>query len=390
MAIPLKYNFRNLFVRKVSTGMTIFVVCLVVTVFLFVLSLWQGVNRTLSVNASTRNVLTMRVGSQAEMQSVVTRDQYEMIRALPGIERSAQGEPYVSPELLTLINVPRADGKTSNVQVRGLAPIGFEMRPGVTIVDGRVFQSGAAEAIVSRSLTKRFANMKLGDVIHQGNFRWTIVGRFDASGSAYDSEIWVDVKDLQAQTKRQIFSSIFVRTTGPDEAARYVEMVKGDQRLKLEGKTEKAYYEEQMVTGAPIKILAILVGIFTAIGASFGAMNTMYAQVSARTREIGTLRALGFSRMAVLASFVLEALLLCAAGGVAGTALAFVLFNLLVTAPTGTMNFRTFSEILFNFRLTPPLIAGGMVFSLAMGLFGGFFPAWRAARLKIVNALREV
>ena len=390
MAIPLKYNVRNLMVRKVSTAMTVFVVCLVVTVFLFVLSLWQGVNRTLSVTSSTRNVLTLRVGSQAEMQSVITRDQYQIIRNLPGIERDVRGEPMISPELLTLVNLPRMDGKTSNVQIRGIEPAGIAMRPGVKIVDGQMFNAGGGEAIVSRNLATRFAKMGLHDVIKQGNFRWTIVGYFDAAGSAYESEIWVDVKDLQAQTKRQIFSCIFVRTTDPQAAARYIEAVKGDQGLKLEGKTEKKYYEEQMVTGAPIKVLAILVGIFTAIGASFGAMNTMYAQVSARTREIGTLRALGFSRTSVLASFVLESLVLCAAGGVAGTALAFVLFNFLVTAPTGTMNFRTFSEVLFNFRLTPPLIAGGIAFSLAMGLFGGFFPAWRAARLKIVNALREV
>jgi putative ABC transport system permease protein len=390
MAIPLKYNVRNLGARLVSTGMTVFVVALVVMVFLFVLSLWQGVSRTLSVTASRRNVLTMRVGSQAEMQSVVTRDQYEMIRALPGIERNAKGEPLVSPELLTLINLPRKDGQKANVQVRGLAPIGFEMRPSLRIVDGRVFHSGAGEAIVSTSLAGRFADMGLGSVIHQGNFRWTIVGHFDAAASAYESEIWVDVKDLQAQSKRQIFSSVFVRTSDPEAAARYIETVKGDQRLKLEGKTEKKYYEEQMVTGAPIKILAILVGIFTAVGASFGAMNTMYAQVAARTREIGTLRAIGFSRRSILASFVLESLLLCLVGGMIGTAFAFVVFNFLVTKPTGTMNFRTFSEILFNFRLTPPLIAAGVAFSLTMGLLGGFFPAWRAARLKIVNALREI
>lgn len=389
MAIPLKYNVRNLRGRAMSTAMTVFVVALVVMVFLFVLSLWQGVSRTLAVTASTRNVLTMRVGSQAEMQSVVTRDQYEMIRALPGIERNAKGEPMVSPELLTLINIPRADGQKSNVQVRGLAPIGLEMRP-IKMVDGRGFQPGGSEAIVSTNLASRFADMKLGDVIHQGNFRWTIVGHFDAAGSAYESEIWVDVKDLQAQTKRQIFSAIFVRASDPDAAARYIETVKGDQRLKLEGKTEKKYYEEQMVTGAPIKILAILVGIFTAVGASFGAMNTMYAQVAARTREIGTLRAIGFSRRSVLASFVIESLILCAVGGVIGTLFAFLVFNFLVTKPTGTMNFRTFSEILFNFRLTPPLLIGGVVFSLTMGLLGGFFPAWRAARLKIVNALREL
>jgi len=390
MAIPLKYNFRNLLVRKVSTAMTVFVICLVVTVFLFVLALWQGVSRTLSVTASERNVLTMRVGSQAEMQSVVTRDSAERIRALPGIERNASGAPLVSPELLTLINIPRYDGKSSNVQVRGIAAIGMEMRPGVRVSDGRMFQPGTNEAIVSKNLARRFTGINLGDSIKSGSFRWTVVGHFDASGSAYESEIWTDVRDLQAQTKRQIFSSVFVRTSDPDAARRYIETVKGDQQLKLEGKTEKKYYEEQMVTGEPIKYIAILVGIFTAIGASFGAMNTMYAQVSARVREIGTLRAIGFSRRSVLASFVLEALMLCLAGGLLGTALAFVLFNLVLTEPTGTMNFRTFSEVLFNFRLTPPLILGGIAFSLAMGLFGGFFPAARAARLKITTALREV
>ena len=390
MAIPLKYSIRNLFVRKVSTAMTVFVVCLVVTVFLFVLALWQGVSRTLSVTASDRNIITMRVGSQAEMQSVVTRDAYEMIRSLPGIEKSPAGEPYVSPELISLVNLPREDGQNSNVQVRGMAPIGFEMRPGVRILDGRTFTLGTNEAVVSKNLASRFAGMKIGDTIKTGSYRWVVVGHFDASGSAYESEVWTDARDLQGQTKRQIFSSVFVRTSDPEAAARYIEAVKGDQRLKLEGKTEKKYYEEQMVTGAPIKILAILVGIFTAIGASFGAMNTMYAQVAARTREIGTLRAIGFSRRSVLASFIFEALLLCLIGGVIGTALAFVLFNLILTKPTGTMNFRTFSEVLFNFRLTPPLMIGGLVFSLAMGLLGGFFPAARAARLKIINALREI
>ncbi len=390
MAIPLKYNLRNLFVRRVSTAMTVFVVCLVVAVFLFVLALWQGVSRTLSVTASTRNVITMRVGSQAEMQSVVTKDAYETIRSLPGIERSPTGEPYVSAELISLVNLPRADGQTANIQVRGMDPIGFSMRPGVRIVDGRMFALGTNEAIVSKNLADRFAGMKIGDTVKTGSYRWVVVGHFDASGSAYESEIWTDARDLQAQTKRPIFSSVFVRTSDPDAAARYIETVKGDQRLKLEGRTEKKYYEEQMVTGAPIKVLAILVGIFTAIGAAFGAMNTMYAQVAARTREIGTLRAIGFSRRSVLASFILEALLLCLIGGVLGTALAFVLFNLVLTRPTGTMNFRTFSEVLFNFRLTPPLIAGGLVFSLAMGLLGGFFPAARAARLKIINALREI
>ncbi len=391
MAIPLKYNLRNLVARKTSTGMTAFVIGLVVAVFLCVLAMVQGVTRTLSVTASTRNVLAMRIGSQAEMQSVITRDQAQQIESMPGPERDPSGKPYVSAELITLINVPRADGKTSsNVQVRGMSPMGLQTRPEVKIVEGRAFTAATNEAIVSRNLSRRYANMNVGDTLKTGSFRWVIVGLFDASGSAYESEIWTDASDLQQQTKRNIFSSVFVRLPDPDAASRFIEAIKGDQRLKLEGKTERKYYDEQMITGAPIKALAFLVGFFTAIGATFGAMNTMYAQVAARTREIGTLRALGFSRRSILASFVIEALMLCAAGGLLGVVFTFLVFNSFLAKPTGTMNFRTFSEVLFNFRLTPPLITAGIVFSLSMGLLGGFFPAWRAARLKIVNSLREL
>jgi putative ABC transport system permease protein len=391
MAIPLKYNLRNLVARKTSTGMTALVIGLVVAVFLCVLALVQGVTRTLTVTASARNVLAMRIGAQAEMQSVITREQAEQIQSLPGPERSAAGKPYVSPELLTLLNIPRSDGKTfSNVQVRGMAPIGLEIRPGVKIVDGRMFTPATNEAIVSRNLSKRFASMKVGETLKSGAFQWVVVGLFDAQGSAYESEIWTDVTDLQQQTKRNIYSTVFIRLPDVDTASRFIETIKGDQRLKLEGKTERKYFDEQMITGAPIKALAFLVGIFTAIGAAFGAMNTMYAQVSARTREIGTLRAIGFSRRSILVSFVIEALMLCLAGGALGVAITFVVFNTFLTRPTGTMNFRTFSEVLFNFRMTPQLIAGGLVFALAMGVIGGLFPAARAARLKITTALREV
>ena len=360
MAIPLKYNLRNLAARKMSTGMTAFVIGLVTAVFLCVLGLIQGVTRTLSVSASTRNVIAMRIGSQAEMQSVITREQAEQIQALQGPERNAAGKPYVSPELLTLINIPRADGKTfSNVQVRGMAPIGMEIRPGVKIVDGRMFNPATNEAIVSRKLAKRFASMKVGETLATGSFRWVIVGLFDADGSAYESEIWTDVTDLQQQTKRNIVSTVFVRLPDAEAASRFIETIKGDQRLKLEGKTERKYFDEQMITADPIKALAFIVGLFTAIGASFGAMNTMYAQVSARTKEIGTLRAIGFSRRSILLSFVLEAILLCLIGGLLGIVFTFLVFNLVLTRPTGTMNFRTFSEVLFNFRMTPELITGG-------------------------------
>ena len=253
-----------------------------------------------------------------------------------------------------------------------------------------MFNPATNEAIVSRNLSRRFKGMNVGDTIRSGSFRWVVVGLFDASGSAYESEIWTDVTDLQQQTKRNIYSTVFVRLPDAEAASRFIETVKGDQRLKLEGKTERKYFDEQMITSAPIKGLAFLVGIFTAISAAFGAMNTMYAQVSARTREIGTLRAIGFSRRSILMSFVVEALMLCLIGGVMGVVFTFLVFNLFLSKPTGTMNFRTFSEVLFNFRMTPELIAGGLAFALAMGVIGGFFPAARAARLKITTALREV
>ena len=392
MAIPLKYNLRNLFVRKVSTGMTVFVIALVVTVFVVIMSLVEGIKKTLSKSVSDRNVLVMRVGAQSEMQSFVTTAQIETLKTLPGVERSGHGDPLASPELVVLINTPKRDGTKTNVQIRGVElPVAFELRPTLKLVRGRMFHPGTDEAIVPESVAERFANADLGNTLKAGSERWTIVGVFDARSTPYDSEIWVDRHNLEGQIKRGPgASSVTLRTSDAAARDRIIASVKGDQRVKLEGKTEKKYYAEQMQTAAPIKFLAYLVGVFMAIGASFGAMNTMYAQVTARTREIGTLRALGYSRRSVLVSFVFESLVLSFLGGIAGVLLAVVMVRTILTGPVGTNNFRTFSDILFNFEITGPLMIGGMIFAVAMGLFGGFFPAFRAARLKIVSALREI
>ncbi len=391
MAIPLKYNLRNLLQRRMSTGMTIFVITLVVFVFTVVMSLAEGIRKTLTREASDRNVLVMRTGAQAEVMSFVAPEQFETLRTLPGVERDAKGQPMASPELVVLVNIPKRDGKKTNVQVRGVLPTALQVRPEIKVVSGRMFLAGTAEAVVSRSVSERFENAQIGGVIKAGSEQWTIVGVFDANGTPYDSEIWTDLHNLQGQIHRaQGYSVVMLRAADTAARDQIVAGVKGDQRVKLEGKTEKKYYEEQMSTAAPIRILAYLVGVILAIGASFGAMNTMYAQVSARVREIGTMRALGFPRRSILLSFILESLLLALIGGVLGVLAALVLVRFFLTAPVGTQNFRTFSDILFNFQLTPPLVVGGIVFSVAMGLFGGFFPAWRAARLKIVNALREV
>ena len=392
MAIPLKYNFRNLFVRKVSTGMTVFVIALVVAVFVVIMSLVEGIRKTLSKTVSDRNVIVMRTGAQSEMQSYVAPDQIETLRTLTGVAHGAKGEALASPELVVLINTPKRDGTKTNIQVRGVElPVALDIRPTLKIVKGRMFNPGTDEAVVSESVAERFASCGLGDVLKAGSERWTIVGMFDGRDTPYDSEIWVDFHNLQGQSRRGPgASSMTVRTTDEASRDRIIASVKGDQRVKLEGKTESKYYAEQMVTGAGIKYLAWIVGVIMAIGASFGAMNTMYAQVTARTREIGTLRALGYSRRSVLLSFVIESLMLALVGGAVGVALAVALVHTILTGPVGTNNFRTFSDILFNFEITGPLMVGGIVFSIAMGLFGGFFPAFRAARLKIVAALREV
>jgi ABC-type antimicrobial peptide transport system permease subunit len=392
MAIPLKYNFRNLFVRKVSTGMTVFVVALVVAVFVVIMSLVEGIKKTLTKTTSDRNVIVMRTGAQSEMQSFITPDQIETLKTLPGVERGPHGESLASPEFVVLVNTPKRDGTKTNIQVRGVElPVALEIRPTLKIVKGRMFNPGTDEAVVSESVARRFANCGVGEALKAGSERWTIVGIFDGRDTPYDSEIWADLHNLQGQSKRPPgASSMTLRTTDGGSRDRIIESVKSDQRVKLEGKSERKYFAEQMVTGDGLKYLAWIVGIIMAIGASFGAMNTMYAQVTARTREIGTLRALGYSRRSVLFSFVIESLMLALVGGVAGVALAVAIVHTILTGPVGTNNFRTFSDILFNFEITGPLMVGGMVFSVAMGLLGGFFPAFRAARLKIVSALREI
>lgn len=391
MHIPLKYNLRNLVVRKVSTGMTVLGIALVVTVFLLVMSLAEGVRKTLSTTVSPLNVVVLRVGAQSDVQSYVSRDQYEAIRSLEGIAKGEDGQPIVSSEMVVLINIPRRDGKRTNVIVRGVEPIAFRIRgDNVKLVDGEMFKSGTNEAIASTRLRQRFADMQIGSTIKSGSERYTIVGFFDASGSPYDSELWADLHNVQEQAHRGTgFSSVMVRATDSGARDRVVAGIKGDQRIKLEATPETEYFAKQMGTAKPIQFLAYLVAVIMAIGASFGAMNTMYAQVSARTREIATLRALGFSRTVILISFVLESMSLGLLGGVVGGALAAAVVKLFLTAPTGTNNFQTFAEIMFNFELTAPLLVAGVIFSLAMGLFGGLFPAARAARLKITSALRE-
>ncbi len=388
MAIPLKYNWRNLFVRKASTAMTILGVALVVAVFVSVMALAEGLESAFRSSGSALNLLLLRQGAQSETQSAVLRDQFAILQTLPGIASGKDGKPLVSGESIVLINHPRRDtGQKSNVIVRGLTPAGLEIRPEVKLLPGgKWFGQGLSEVATSKRMAERFQNCRVGEKIRFGGREWTVVGNFEAGGSAFDSEIWCDAEDLIAAFNRRAYSSTLIRATSKESLAALEAVIKGDSRLNFKTQTEAGYYAEQTKTGTPIKAMGIFIAAIMAIGAAFGAANTMYAAVAARTREIGTLRALGFSRGSILVAFLLESILLSIIGGVLGGILSLPINGL----STGTTNWVTFSEIAFAFRVTPALLLKGVIFSVIIGAVGGILPAAGAARKAIVTALREV
>jgi len=388
MAIPLKYNWRNLFVRKGSTAMTVLGVAAVVFVFVMVLSLAVGLESAFQASGSPDNLLLLRQGAQSETQSAVARDQFSILQTLPGIAKGKDGKPLVSGESIVLINHPRREtGQKSNVIVRGLTPAGLEIRPGVNLSGGRWFGQGVSEIATSTRMARRFQNCAVGEKIKFGGREWTVTGNFDAGSSAFDSEIWADAEDLMAAFNRRGYSSALIRTESASAAAALTSRISGDTRLNFKVQTEKAYYAEQTKTGEPIRIMGIFIAVIMAVGAAFGAANTMYAAVAARIREIGTLRALGFSRFAILLAFLLESMILSALGGIIGALLARFSID---GISTGTANWVTFSEIAFAFRVTPGLMMLGIGFSVIIGALGGLLPAAGAARRPIVAALREV
>jgi putative ABC transport system permease protein len=388
LPIPLSYNLRNLFVRKASTAMTVLGVALVVGVFVSVMALAGGIDRAFRTSGSKDNLLLLRNGAQSETQSAVSRDQFALLRTLPGIAKGADGAPLVSAEAIVLINQPRRkDGKKANLIVRGLSPEGIAMRPEVKLAKGRWMAKGQSEIVTALRIGDRFASCALGEKVRFGGREWTVVGQFDAGGSAFESELWADTEDLIAAFNRRGFSSALIRPASANDAKTLAATIAADQRLNFKVQTEAAYYAEQAKTGEPIKGMAIFISGLMAVGAAFGAANTMYAAVAARTREVGTLRALGFSRASILVSFVLESIFLAAPGGLLGGLLAYALVD---GASTGTANWVTFSEIAFAFRVTPELILLGTAFAAVIGALGGLLPAANAARKPVVTALREV
>jgi putative ABC transport system permease protein len=387
MAIPLKYNIGSLTSRRVSMALTILGIGTVIAVMTSMLALYEGVRTAVVSSGSPDNLLVLREGALTEATSWVTHDALGIIRSLPGVAKGADGNPLVSPELVILFKLPRKDDpKGGNVNVRGVTPAAFEMRPNVRLIGGRMFRPGVGEVIVSDRVRRRFANLDPGSTLTFGPRTWTVVGVFDAKGTSFDSEIWTDAGYLGLARRRHEFSSVLVRPVDRAAAASIISAIKGDNRLELLVKSEAKYYAEQVAGLIGVVLLVGFVTIFMIIGATLGTMNTMFSAVASRQRELATMRALGFSRRAVVLSMVIESALVALAGGVAGILLAFPVNGI----STGTVNFNTFSEVDFNFRISPMVMLFALGLSLASGVIGGMWPAIRAARLPIVRALREI
>ena len=387
MWIPIRYNARHLVTRWKSTLVTAGTFALVVATFIIVMSLSRGVESSLRATGDPLNIIVLRPGVESESQSEIGIEGYQTIRNLPGIAAGAQGEPLAAPEVIALVNKPRAaDGKTTNLQIRGVQAQGAAIRPAVRITSGRMFQPGMREVIVSESVSRRFAGFGLGARVHLGRGEWTIAGVFDAHGTAFDSEVWADCREIMQEFDRTGYNTVVARVTSPGAVDAIKKRIEGDKRLKLTIKTEQQYYEEQTMTSGPIKAFATFLAVIMSIGASFSGMNTMYASVAGRVREIGTLRVIGFSPAAVLASFMLESVLLALAGGAAGCVMALPMNGI----ATGTTNLETFSEMVFYFTITPGLMLEGLLFAACMGLVGGFLPAWSASRQPVLAAMRQL
>jgi putative ABC transport system permease protein len=387
MAIPLSYNVRNLRLRKGLTIMTALGIALTVATAVFIMALLAGLNRAFGATGDSLNVLVLRKGATSELAAGgVSREAMQVFKDLPGVAKNSHGEALVSGEDILVIVLPRKDGTGEvNVTVRFLTPLGIEMRPKVHLLAGRWFTPGQREVVVSKSVNQRFAQANIGDTMRIGSGEWNVVGIFDASGTAHDSEIWGDVNQMSTELERSVYSSILVRTSDAVSATALKNRANDDQRLELNGMLEPDYYASQTKSGAPIKFVGVIVAIIMAIGSSFAAMNTMYAAVAYRGREIATLRVIGFSRPSILTSFVLESLLLSLLGALVGIVLMLP-FNGMTT---GTSNQVTFSEVVFRLQMTPAVVITAIVFAVIMGLFGGLAPAWHAARQDILAALRD-
>lgn len=386
MIIPLSYNLRNLRARRTTSILTVLGLALVVFVFVAVLMLARGLEIALVSTGADDNVIAVRKGAGVEVSSAVDRATAGVLKVQPEVLTQPDGTPFAAGEVVVLITQPkRADGLTSNLTVRGVSENSLRMRSQIRLVRGRLWRPGAPEVIAGKALAKRFVGCGLGETIRFGMRDWTVVGVFEAEGSGFESEVWGDVDQLMPAFRRPVFSSVTLRLRDSSSFEAMKARVESDPRTLVNLSREKQYYADQSRSLATfIRIMGLAVTLIFSLGATIGAMITMYAAVSSRTAEIGTLRALGFSRRSILLCFLVESLMLSALGGVLGVAAG----ALMKAVSISTTNFSTWSEIAFSFALTRDIALKGMAFALTMGLAGGFLPAVRASRLDLLQSLR--
>jgi len=389
MAIPVIYNLRSVKARWTSAIVAVLGIAGTVAVFVAMLSLARGFKMTLVRSGLPQNAMVRRAGATSEMDGAVPLDQVRVIADAPGIERVGQ-QPLLSAEVVVIAPFPlKSTGSDANVQVRGVSSMALKVRDNVKIVAGRFFEPGLNELVVGKNAAYMYSGLALGDTVKFGGGIWRVVGIFDAGGSAFDSEVWCDATVLNQVYHRpeNIFQSVTVHLTSSEALTRFRDALTSDPRLTVQVDRERDYYDKQSRTLTTlIVVLGTLVAVVMGIGAVFGALNTMYSAVAERTREIATMRALGFGAGSIVASFIIEALMISSLGGLLGC-LAVLPLNGLTT---GAMNFQTFSYLAFAFQVTPDLLLGGIAFALLMGLVGGVPPAIRAARQPVSVALRAL
>jgi putative ABC transport system permease protein len=389
-SVPISYNFRSIRARWTSTIVAILGIAGTVGVFVAMLSLARGFRATLVASGSPDDALVMRAGSTSEMMGGITLDSVKLVQDKPGVARDASGQPLVTQEVVGVIPIPLiSTGTDANVEARGVSPNVLEIRKFVKIVQGRMFHSGLDEIVVGKNASKTYQGLTLGNTVNFGGVRWNVVGVFDARGSSFDSEVWCDARILNEVLKRpeNIFQSATVHLTSPAAFNQFKDSITSDPQLNLEVEREVDYYAKQSSAMTQlITVLGGLVAAVMAIGAVFGALNTMYSAVAERGREIATMRALGFSSWNVILSFLFEALLISFIAGIIGCVVVLPLNGM----TTQTMNFSTFSNIAFAFKITLNLLVMGVIFALAMGVLGGLLPAVRAALRPVAVSLREL
>jgi len=387
VAIPISYNIRNLIVRKTTTLMTAAGIAITVAVLLTVLGLVAGLTTAFKTSGDPLHVLVLRKGGNAELTSLLTQEQFQIVKNFPGIAKDAHGQPLASLEVVSIINLAQPgnpDG--SNVTLRGLSQAGIAMRH-LKLAAGRWFLPGHREVVVGKAIAEKYAAAQLGKQLRFGKGYWTVVGVMDGGSSAFNSEVWADGPEVAADFNRPTtYSSALLQATDEIAAAALPNALQSDRRLNVTVLSEQQYYDAQTVSAAPIKFLGLFCCIIMGVGSCFAAMNTMYAAVARRAKEIGTLRVLGFTRKSILFSFFVESLLLSLVGGALACLATFPLNH--VNAALG--NFVTFSETDFHFRIGPAVMLTGLLVSLLLGALGGLLPAWQAGKKEILSALREI